>query len=98
MLRANRESLMSLLETFLYDPLCEWGKTKHQVHAPNRGPEVENQKAFKILQNIDRKLKGNGISGGGLPLSIAGQVDELIKTATDPANLAQMYIGWAAFL
>jgi len=27
-LRENRESLMSVLETFIHDPLCEWNKKR----------------------------------------------------------------------
>ena len=96
-LRDNRDSLMSVLETFLYDPLCEWGKTKHKLTVREDNTELENQKAMKILSNIDRKLQGYCVSHG-LPLSVQGQAHELIKTASDPKNLCQMYIGWAPYL
>lgn len=33
-----------------------------------------------------------------LPLSVQGQVEELITQAVDPANLSKMYIGWAPYL
>jgi serine/threonine-protein kinase ATR len=32
-----------------------------------------------------------------IPLSVDGQVDELIMQATDKKNLASMYVGWCAF-
>ncbi|GAM27893.1 hypothetical protein SAMD00019534_110690 [Acytostelium subglobosum LB1] len=87
LLRANREALMSLLETFVYDPLVEWkGKGGN-----------ENDKALEIINNIDRELQGLP-ANIGLPLSIEGQVTSLIQEATDLKNLSEMYNGWAAWL
>ncbi|KAI8906309.1 hypothetical protein EDD86DRAFT_210343, partial [Gorgonomyces haynaldii] len=97
-LRDNRDSLMSVLETFLHDPLCEWSRSKHQSQVTKEeAGEQESQKAVKILGVIDRKLQGYVIPAG-LPVSVEGQVYELINTATDLKNLSQMYIGWAAYL
>ncbi|KAI8902434.1 hypothetical protein BC833DRAFT_639508 [Globomyces pollinis-pini] len=93
-LRANRELLMSVLETFLHDPLCEWSKSKNHK---NEETEVQNPKAIKSLAVIDRKLQGCIVTAR-LPLSVEGQVDELICQATNPENLCQMYIGWAPYL
>ena len=93
---------MTVLETFLYDPLCEWSKYKRSTTGGvattrEESGEQENERAAKILFNIDRKLRGyTAISG--LPLSVQGHVDELINAAVDPQNLCQMYIGWAAYL
>jgi serine/threonine-protein kinase ATR len=92
-LRSNRELLMSVLETFLHDPLCEWNKQKG-----NRTfSDGENPMAIKSLKTIDKKLSGFA-QQSIISLSIAGQVDELLSMATNPQNLAQMYIGWAPFL
>jgi serine/threonine-protein kinase ATR len=33
-----------------------------------------------------------------IPLGVEGQVEELIKQAVNPKNLAAMYIGWCPFL
>lgn len=98
-LRENRFLLMSILETFLHDPLCEWGKHKGQ---PSKAPqqdhgEQESLKAVKILGNIDRKLQGFAVPTG-LSLSVQGQVQELISSATDAKNLSAMYFGWAPYL
>ncbi|KAL1916083.1 uncharacterized protein VTP21DRAFT_6087 [Calcarisporiella thermophila] len=90
-LRNNKESLMSVLETFMHDPLCEWSKKK-----ANSSGEVENEQAKKTLTTIERKLLGEAKEGPAL--SIEGQVQELIRQATDPLNLYQMYIGWAAYM
>ncbi|KAJ3040430.1 serine/threonine-protein kinase M1 [Rhizophlyctis rosea] len=101
-LREYRESLMSVLETFLYDPLCEWSKPsrKNSSHAATLAAsgEQDNEQALKSLQIIKRKLEGHVAANSGFPLSIGGQVHELIEQATDPRNLALMYIGWAAYM
>jgi serine/threonine-protein kinase ATR len=93
-LRTNKELLMSVLETFLYDPLCEWNRHKNSKNSKN---DPGNPMALKSLTTINRKLEGN-VHASRLPLSIVGQVDELISLATDRSNLSQMYIGWAPYL
>ncbi|EFA75155.1 protein kinase [Heterostelium album PN500] len=79
LLRTNREALLSLLETFIYDPLLEW-RTKSSN---------ENDKAVEIINNINRELQGLP-SDIGLPLSIEGQVTSLIQEASDIKNLAEI--------
>ncbi|KAI8612937.1 hypothetical protein BC830DRAFT_1134506 [Chytriomyces sp. MP71] len=106
-LRNNRESLMAVLETFIHDPLCEWTPSKPSRSLVTKGrtsagitissaEEQENPEALKVLNKIETKLKG--LMKGSVPLSIEGQVQELISEATDPKNLGAMYIGWAPFL
>jgi serine/threonine-protein kinase ATR len=99
-LRKNRESLMSVLETFLYDPLCEWSKGRRNSQLSPEGGEAENELALRSLKSIDRKLRGYTLSAqkAGFPLSNEGQVNELIQQATNLENLSRMYIGWAAFM
>ncbi|KAL2915491.1 hypothetical protein HK105_204892 [Polyrhizophydium stewartii] len=96
-LQDNHGSLMSVLETFLHDPLCEWSKSRGRGAPREEHTEQENEKARRILHTIDRKLRGTPVSVG-LPLGIEGQVDELISNATSAKNLSQMYIGWAPYL
>lgn len=57
---------------------------------------MENEKALKCLSTIEGKLTGK--LKLGLPLSCEGQVHELILQATNDDNLAEMYIGWAAYM
>ncbi|KAJ3412040.1 serine/threonine-protein kinase M1 [Chytridiales sp. JEL 0842] len=98
-LRCNRELLNAVLETFIHDPLCEWSKrssTTSRTSLKETQGETENEEAVKHLRIIGEKLKGQ--MKPGLPLSVEGQVAELIKEATNPKNLAVMYIGWAPFL
>ncbi|KAJ3103331.1 hypothetical protein HDU97_010236 [Phlyctochytrium planicorne] len=95
-LRANRESLVAVLETFIHDPLCEWSrKSNVKGHLKDTIGEIENEEAMKHLKTIDSKLKGV-TPKTGFQLGVEGQVQELISEATDPKNLAVMYIGMLA--
>jgi serine/threonine-protein kinase ATR len=49
-----------------------------------------------ILDAVRGKVKGM-LPGESVPLSVGGYVEEMIKQATDHANLCKMYIGWCAF-
>ncbi|RKP02527.1 hypothetical protein CXG81DRAFT_10657 [Caulochytrium protostelioides] len=100
-MREHRDALNAVLETFLHDPLCEWGKSL-RFAAGHTGSLVEKQQAMEVeqaakaLATIDRKLLG--IDKVSIPLSVEGQVQELIRAATDVNLLAQMYIGWGSYL
>ena len=59
--------------------------------------EMHNNEAVTHIIKIERRISGLMTveeSGGGLPLSVQGQVDYLIREATSKANLSQM---WVAF-
>ena len=43
---------------------------------------------------IDRKLQGVLNKHGMAPLSVQGQVQQLINEATDVKNLGEMYLWW----
>jgi serine/threonine-protein kinase ATR len=114
-MRANQQTVMSVLHTFIYDPLVEWkaattGTAPAFNPAHAMGSSVQslaaqgaahgtafNPNAIKILDEIEMKLRGQ-VAKESLPLSVHGQVAALIKDATSLANLAQMYIGWMAWL
>lgn len=59
-----------------------------------------NKKSFNILSHIKKKLAGciTASLSTSLPLSIKGQVHDLIEQATNIENLSKMYIGWGAYL
>ncbi|KAJ2500918.1 hypothetical protein GGH96_002332 [Coemansia sp. RSA 1972] len=98
LLREHRDALMSVLESFLHDPLVEW--SRRTTRAASRSKETvdgqPNEHASRSLSAIRRKLQGS--LQGMAPLSVEGQVDELIQQATDPKRLCQMYVGWAPFM
>ncbi|KDO30102.1 hypothetical protein SPRG_05293 [Saprolegnia parasitica CBS 223.65] len=108
LLRANRETLRSVLESFVHDPLVEWGRSKskqstHVVRKVVASNEQVNSEAKTMLKTIDDRVRGIWNLGKAshhetLPLSVKGQVDRLIAEATSDENLAQMYVGWMPFL
>lgn len=55
-----------------------------------------SEMGHKTLQIIEKKVLGQ--HRVGLPLSVQGQVDELISAATNIDNLCEMYIGWGAYM
>ncbi|KIR51714.1 serine/threonine-protein kinase ATR [Cryptococcus gattii Ru294] len=96
-LRSNSDSLMSVLEAFVHDPLVEWtsrGRGKSD-------PRDIRSNADKNLHPIKRKLRG--VMNEGTVVSVPNQVETLIKEATSPRNLltavqGAMYVGWAPWL
>ncbi|XP_019728158.1 serine/threonine-protein kinase ATR isoform X2 [Hippocampus comes] len=103
LMRDQRESLMSVLKTFLHDPLVEWskqGKGLCKIQANETG-EILNEKAKTHVCDIEQRLQGVIKSRNkvlGLPLSIEGHVHYLIQEATDDKLLCLMYVGWGPYL
>ncbi|KFB35222.1 AGAP010313-PA-like protein [Anopheles sinensis] len=87
-----------LLEIFV-----RWTTIKTKlVERASRDTNTErtDPQAWLNVQNIEERLKGYVKINGKpscMPLSIEGQVNHLIKEATDTDNLAQMYIGWSGY-
>ncbi|KAJ8766984.1 hypothetical protein K2173_012493 [Erythroxylum novogranatense] len=91
-LRTHRETLMSVLETFIHDPLVEWTKS-HK----SSGVEVQNPHAQRAISNIEARLQGVVVGVGAapsLPLAVEGQARRLITEAVSHKNLGKMYIWW----
>ncbi|KAL7118480.1 hypothetical protein ACP275_02G004300 [Erythranthe tilingii] len=91
-LRANKETLMNVLETFIHDPLVEWTKS-HK----SSGTEVQNPYAQRAINNIEARLQGVVVGVGAapsLPLAVEGQARRLIAEAVSLKNLGKMYIWW----
>ncbi|OMJ14013.1 Serine/threonine-protein kinase atr [Smittium culicis] len=93
LLRTHRGALKSILDTFINDPLVEWSSLSSRK-SENRHELIE-EAARLALGKIGTKL-GGFYNSSYIP--VAGQVDELIKEATDPGNLLKMYIGWAPYI
>ena len=93
-MRANEDALLTILETFVYDPTADFvtGPTTRKRRIPGV-PETPKE----VLDSVRGKVRGL-LSGESLPLSVQGHVDALIRQATDPRRLCKMYIGWCAFL
>ena len=95
MLRQHEDTLITILETFLYDPTAEFlgggGKGKNKA-----GRDLVPDTPEGVLESVNNKVRGL-LPGESVPLSVEGYVQALIKQAVDPFNLASMYIGWCAF-
>ncbi|KAK9420883.1 putative Phosphatidylinositol 3 [Seiridium unicorne] len=90
-LRQQEETLMTILEAFIYDPTLDLQKDKKRKH------EIVKMSPPAVVENIKRKVRGL-LPNESIPLSVEGQVEELVKQAVNPRNLAAMYIGWCPFL
>lgn len=91
-LRTHKETLMTVLETFIHDPLVEWTKTQK-----SSGGEVQNPHAQRAITNIKARLQGVVVgvkATPSLPLSVEGQARRLIAEAVSLSNLGKMYIWW----
>ena len=112
-LRDNSHTLVNVLHSFLHDPLLEWKRTtangtsasaaKEAVSRREREMEREKDRerdnvyAMRILSSIEMRLNGQ-LDTHSLPLSVQGQVYQLIEQARSTENLCRMYIGWMAWL
>merc|ERR1711920_227900 len=108
--RGNRQTLLSVLHVFIADPLIEWTARSKDKHDAERGL----QQARTTIGDIEKKVNtnhetesvlspeelGRGLLGRdrGVGLSVAGQVDELLKAATCKRNLSEMYVGWQPWM
>lgn len=93
-LRQQEETLMTILESFIYDPTLDLQKDKRASRRGDVGVKLQPQ---SVVDSIKRKVKGL-LPNESIPLGVEGQVEELIKQAVDPRNLTAMYIGWCPFL
>lgn len=90
-LRQQEETLMTILEAFIYDPTLDLQRDK------KRKSDVVKLNPTSVVESIKRKVRGF-IGDESIPLGVEGQVEELVKQATNPRNLSAMYIGWCPFL
>lgn len=83
-LKQNRDTLMTVLETFLYDPTTDFvGKKKRNISGVPETPQ-------EILDSVDGKLKGL-LRGEHVPLGVEGYCEALIQEATSSANLGRKF-------
>ena len=93
-LRQQEETLMTVLESFIYDPTLDLQKDKRAAKKGDTGVKLQPQ---SVVDSIKRKVKGF-LPNESIPLGVEGQVEHLIQQASDPKNLTAMYIGWCPFL
>jgi ataxia telangiectasia mutated family protein len=61
----------------------------------NNGSNPTNKMAERVLLRLQEKLEG---IEDGVPLSVSGQVNQLIQEATDPSNLCLLFAGWQPWI
>ncbi|KAJ1947369.1 hypothetical protein FBU59_001879 [Linderina macrospora] len=99
LLREHCDVLMSALEPLVYEPSMDWPRFDEHSSQPSgsgSGPAHLPRRARHALAIVRKKLQGT--LNGEAQQSVEEQVDELIREATDPGRLVQMYIGWAPYL
>jgi serine/threonine-protein kinase ATR len=96
MVRQQEETLMTILEAFIYDPTIDLQERKKSGRAGG-GDSGSKLQPKVVVEVIKRKVRGY-VGEDNIPLGVEGQAQELIRQATDLRNLAAMYIGWCAFL
>ncbi|CAH1281058.1 unnamed protein product [Diabrotica balteata] len=107
-LRQNAQTINTILEVLLYDPLYAWTVTSAEANKrqteeedsvnteSTESPEVpHNVSAERALLRLREKLQGTEL---GHPRSIEHQVGALIQQAVDPANLCKLYHGWQPYI
>eukprot|EP00956_Cyclotella_meneghiniana_P004173 scaffold5111_cov64-Cyclotella_meneghiniana.AAC.4 len=113
-LRQNRDTLLSVLEPFLKDPVINFSSSKNQQKA-----QTASAKAADAIRKIDGRLKGmynlknpnyrkiarrDGVSqeddddSAHVSLSVDGQVQRMVAEATSHENLVQVYVGWMPWI
>jgi len=94
-LREHRDIFLSVMDTFVHDPLVDWAKKKERDTS-----EVENPQARDWLRTMEGRLRGTllGVSSRPcMPLSVEGHTHRLIQEAGSKDNLSKMYIWWQAW-
>jgi serine/threonine-protein kinase ATR len=97
-LRQHEETLMTILEAFIYDPTLDFEskQEKKSDKGKHKNKDWPPDTPQGVLDVIRRKVRGL-LKGEAIPLGVEGHVDWLIRQATDPVNLSGMYIGWCCF-
>lgn len=95
-LRQHEDTLMTILETFLYDPTTDFIGNDRKKRKARAVTLVVPDTPEGVLESVRNKVRGL-LPMESVPLSVEGYVHELIQQATDPWRLASMYIGWCAF-
>ncbi|PKI83205.1 non-specific serine/threonine protein kinase [Malassezia vespertilionis] len=100
-LRANKESLMSVLQAMVHDPLGEWlvteRRARHKLGEKHSASLGARKALASVSDKLDGKLRRPGISDE-VRHTTKNLVHMLICDATSNQNLGQMYIGWAPYL
>jgi len=93
LIRKNRDTVMAMLEAFIYDPLVTWRLLPNENAVMGGGvdnPSALSWQARAIVDRVHAK-----ILDGDSPIPV--QIDRLIREATAHENLCSLYLGYCAF-
>ncbi|CAB3408784.1 unnamed protein product [Caenorhabditis bovis] len=110
-LRTNNESLLAVLEAFVYDPVINWRLVEGMKRDPKMRKDPSRMNTNQLpsssrtegtMDTIKRKLAGTEfvncpLSENPEPIPVGEQLERLIEQATCHMNLCQSYIGWCPF-
>jgi len=109
-LRANRESLLTLVEVLIHDPITKWTMTREKANRRQAGTAdevdaddapreqgVTNADAERALLRVRQKLSGQDGADGEVR-SVAAQVQALLQEAQDRDRLCVLFHGWAPWV
>jgi FKBP12-rapamycin complex-associated protein len=85
LVRKNSDSIMAMLEAFIYDPLLTW-----RILPDGKDTDSLNTRAKNIVERVHAKLAGED-------QPVSAHVDRLIREAVAHENLCQCYLGWCPF-
>ena len=107
-LKENKQLLQTVVEVFIHDPLYNYSldpakvihkqqefANKSKPRPDTTSPDGGNNDAELAVMRVVEKLDGYE---DGEYLSVKGQVNDLIRTATSEDTLAMMYAGWAPWM
>ncbi|KAI9726160.1 MAG: serine/threonine-protein kinase M1 [Chrysothrix sp. TS-e1954] len=92
-MRSVEASLLTILETFVYDPTADFVANAGRKRRVKGVPETPKE----VLEGVRGKIRGF-LRGESVGLGVEGYVDVLVGQARDGGRLGRMYIGWCAFL
>ncbi|CAL6073648.1 Kinase [Hexamita inflata] len=106
-LRNNKDSILAILQTFIYDPLIGWKavngsgvidgifeEQNQEEVRKNRGDDgVSGMSPLEVVHRIENKLVGRDFEGYD-QLNVNQQVQALMQQAQNLENLCQHYYGW----
>ncbi|XRB19605.1 non-specific serine/threonine protein kinase [Pseudoscourfieldia marina] len=95
-LREERNTLESVLEAFVHDPLFEWARDGSAAAAARDALSRIKERLSGIVVTAVERLQRGG-HAPSLPMSVDGQVRKLIADATNHELLGRMYIWWMPF-
>jgi len=95
LVRKNSDTIMAMLEAFIYDPLITWRLLPGASEISSSTAESLSTQAKQIVERVHAKISGR--DNGCDEESIQTHVDRLIREATAHENLCSLYLGYCAF-